>query len=267
MRPSRVSTKVTTPSAPAHEADAERRHEHRFQVSESIARLVMRTTASNLPLSRDDRPYQWSTTTYCDTVDWSIFRAAEKGSAMQLRIREYHRTRPREVLNPGTAWIEFKDDEQDTSLKERFGVPMDVARSFLRSTATLPDPDHGFAERAGRLLKDGARPVSVTQYNRLAYNSLDSSLRITADHNLMYFAIPWESRADADDAPSPLGSLLAMEPDVIVEMKWYGDLPHWAIDLHAYLKENTREERPSKFIVAMRWLLGETDGTKKTKKK
>jgi hypothetical protein len=267
MRPSRVITKVTTPTAPAHEADAERRHEHRFQVSESIARLVMRTTANNLPLSRDDRPYQWSTTTYCDTVNWTIFRAAENGSAMQLRIREYHRTRPREVLNPGTAWIEFKDDEQDTSLKERFGVPMDVARSFLRGGTTLPDPEHGLAERAVRLLRDGARPVAVTQYNRLAYNSLDSSLRITADHNLMYFALPWESRGDAADAPSPLGSLLSMEPDVIVEMKWYGDLPHWAVDLHAYLKENTREERPSKFIVAMRWLLGETDGTKKTKKK
>jgi hypothetical protein len=50
-------------------------------------------------------------------------------------------------------------------------------------------------------------------------------------------------------------------------MKWYSDLPHWAVDLHAYLKENARDERPSKFIVAMRWLLGETDGTKKTKKK
>src|SRR6266850_3602131 len=93
MRPSRVSTKVTTPTAPAHEADAERRHEHRFQVSESIARLVMRTTANNLPLSRDDRPYQWSTTTYCDTVSWNIFRAAEKGSAMQLRIRDRKSTR------------------------------------------------------------------------------------------------------------------------------------------------------------------------------
>ena len=114
---------------------------------------------------------------------------------------------------------------------------------------------------------DGARPVAVTQYNRLAYNSLDSSLRIPADHNLMYFALPWESRHDGTEAPSPLGSLLSMEPDVIVEMKWYGELPHWAVDLHAYLKENTREDRPSKFIVAMRWLLGETDGTKKTKKK
>jgi hypothetical protein len=261
-----VSVKVTAPAA-AHETDAERRHEHRFQVSESIARLVMRTTANNLPLSRDDRPYQWSTTTYCDTVSWSIFRAAEKGSAMQLRIREYHRTRPHDVMNPGTAWIEFKDDERDTSLKERFGVPMEVARSFLRREMTLPDPDHGLAERAARLLREGARPVAVTQYNRLAYSALDSSLRITADHNLMYFALPWEARSDAEDVPSRLGSLLAMEPDVIVEMKWYGELPHWAVDLHAYLAENTREERPSKFIVAMRWLLGETHASKKTKKK
>jgi hypothetical protein len=258
-----VPKRVTT-AVPSHEADAERRHEHRFQVSESIARLVMRTTANNLPLSRDDRPYQWSTTTYCDTRSWSIFRAAQEGSAMQLRIREYHRTRPHTVLNPGTAWIEFKDDEEDTSLKERFGVSMDTARSFLRGAPTLKDFDHGLAERATGLLKDGARPVVVTQYNRLAYNSLDTSVRITADHNLMYFALPWEAR-EVTDRPSPLGSLLAMEPDVIVEMKWYGELPHWAIDLHAYLKENMREERPSKFIVAMRWLLGETNGQKARK--
>lgn len=258
-----MAKKVTVPAAPAHEADAERRHEHRFLVSESIARLVMRTTANNLPLSRDDRPYQWSTTTYCDTLGWSIFRAAQKGSAMQLRIREYHRTRPRDVLNPGPAWIEFKDDEEDTSLKERFGVPMEAARSFLRGESQLPDFDHGLAQRAIRLLKEGARPVVVTQYNRLAYNSLDSRIRITADHNLMYFALPWQARDDDDDGPSALGSLLAMEPDVIVEMKWYGELPHWAVDLHQYLKENTREERPSKFIVAMRWLLGEANGSRR----
>src|SRR5207247_11317687 len=112
-----------------------------------------------------------------------------------------------------------------------------------------------------------APPLAASHYNRPAYISLNPSLRTTADHTLMYFALPWESRGDGMDAPSPLGSLLSMQPDVIVEMKWYSELPHWAIDLHAYLKENTREERTSKFIVAMRWLLGETDGTKKTKKK
>ena len=254
---------MTSKVVAAHEADAERRHEHRFQVSESIARLVMRTTANNLPLSRDDRPYQWSTTTYCDTVGWSIYRSAQHGSAMQLRIREYHRTRPREVLGPGTAWIEFKDDEEDTSLKERYGVAMEVARSFLRGEPAISDLDHGLAERAAQLLKEGARPVCVTQYNRLAYSSLDSSIRITADHNLMYFGLPWEARDDKEEDPSPLGSLLGMEPDVIVEMKWYSDLPHWAVDLHQYLKENTKEERPSKFIVAMRHLLGENGAAKK----
>jgi VTC domain len=252
----RPQPKTTAKMVPMHETDAERRHEHRFQVTENIARLVMRTTANNLPLSRDDRPYQWSSTTYCDTLDWAIYRAAETGSAMQLRIREYHRTRPLEVMSPGTAWIEFKDDEQDTSLKERFGVPMDLARAFVRGDPRLLDLDHGLAQRASRLLKAGARPVVVTQYNRLAYSALDSSLRITADHNLMYFTLPWESGGDPEE-PAPLGTLLAMEPNVIVEMKWYGDLPHWAVDLHQYLKENTKEERPSKFIVAIRWLLGQ----------
>src|SRR5437660_12596321 len=104
MRPSSVKRRVTTP-APAHETDAERRHEHRFQVSESIARLVMRTTANNLPLSRDDRPYEWCTRAYCDSVAWSIFRAAETGSAMQLRIRGYDRTGRGAVRNRGMGGI------------------------------------------------------------------------------------------------------------------------------------------------------------------
>src|SRR5438093_2919736 len=151
-------------------------------------------------------------------------------------------------MSPGMAWIEFKDDEEDTSLKERYGDPMEVARSFLRGDSGLLDLDHGLGERGSKLLRAGARPIVVTQYNRLAYSSLDSSLRITADHNLMYFALPWETNDDRND-PTPLGTLLAMEPNVIVEMKWYGELPHWAVDLHQYLKENAKEDRPSKFIV------------------
>ena len=238
--------------------DAERRHEHRFLVNEGVARLVMRTTANNLPLARDDRPYQWSTTTYCDTPAWAVYRAGKSGAAMQLRLREYHRTRPRDVFGSGTLWIEFKDDDEETSLKERFGVTNALARSFLRGEHVLPEDERRLGERAQELLANGARPVVVTQYNRLAYSSLDSSLRVTADHNLMYMALPWTSR-DTGEATA-LGPMLGMEPRVVIEMKWYGELPHWASDLHEYLKRESVSERPSKFMVAVGLLLGETDG-------
>jgi len=238
--------------------DAERRHEHRFLVNEGVARLVMRTTANNLPLARDDRPYQWSTTTYCDTPDWAVYRAGKSGAAMQLRLREYHRTRPRDVFGSGTLWIEFKDDDEETSLKERFGVTNALARSFLRGEHVLPEDERRLGERAQELLANGARPVVVTQYNRLAYSSLDSSLRVTADHNLMYMALPWTSR-DTGEATA-LGPMLGMEPRVVIEMKWYGELPHWASDLHEYLKRESVGERPSKFMIAVGLLLGETDG-------
>ena len=69
------------------------RHEDRFIASEELARLAMRTAGSHLQLAHDDRPYQWSTTAYCDTYDWAIFCAAEAGQALRLRFREYHRTR------------------------------------------------------------------------------------------------------------------------------------------------------------------------------
>ena len=98
----------------------------------------------------------------------------------------------------------------------------------------------------------------VTQHNRLAYSSLDSSLRVTADHNLMYMALPWTS-SDTGEATA-LGPMLGMEPRVVIEMKWYGELPHWASDLHEYLKRESVGERPSKFMIAVGLLLGETDG-------
>ena len=47
-------------------ATTEPRKEHRFLVNEAVARLALRTAATYLPLDRDDRPYQWSTTTYFD---------------------------------------------------------------------------------------------------------------------------------------------------------------------------------------------------------
>jgi hypothetical protein len=43
---------------------------------------------------------------------------------------------------------------------------------------------------------------------------------------------------------------------VVVEVKWFDELPPWAVELHSFLKQEAPDERPSKFIVGMRHLLG-----------
>jgi hypothetical protein len=234
------------------------RYEHRFVMSEDLARLAMRTARTHLAPAQDDRPYQWSTTTYCDTYDLSLYRAAQGRASVQLRFREYHRIRPREVLVGPRAWVELKDDTDDTSCKVRFDVSAREVPSLLRGDAPLPDGD-GFASRARELLTAGARPVVVTQYNRLAYAAPHDRMRITADHDLMYLAIPWGSHDDLS-VPRPLGPLLAREHNVILEMKWIDRLPEWANELLGWLRESAPKERPSKFVVAMRYLLGQQDG-------
>jgi hypothetical protein len=232
------------------------RREDRFIASEELARLVMRTAGSHLQLTRDDRPYQWSTTAYCDTYDWQIFRAAEAGQALRLRFREYHRTRPEEAFTSARLWLELKEDTIDTSRKERFEIAGDVVPAFLRGETALTEASQALGRKAEELIAAGAHPVVVTQYNRLAYAAPDDRIRITADHNLIYLAVPWTTNAD-DAVPVRIGPILARETDVIMEMKWFGELPAWAEELHGYLRERAPADRPSKFVVAMRHLLGE----------
>lgn len=234
------------------------RHEERFIASEELARLVLRTAGSHLQLAQDDRPYQWSTTAYCDTYGWSIYRAAEAGRALRLRFREYHRTRPDEAFTSARVWLELKEDTADMSRKERFEIAGDAVPAFLRGETDLTEGGSaGLGQRAAELVQAGARPVVVTQYNRLAYAAAKDQIRVTADHNLIYLAVPWTTNDD-DAVPVRIGPILARETDVVIEMKWFGELPSWAQELHGYLRERAPADRPSKFVVAMRHLLGAT---------
>ncbi|HEV8230293.1 MAG TPA: VTC domain-containing protein [Candidatus Limnocylindria bacterium] len=238
-------------------SDSARRNEHRFLVNEAVARLALRTSGTYLGLDREDRPYQWSTTTYLDTYDWRVFRAAEAGEALQLRVREYHRTRPNEILSGESVFLEMKDDSASTSFKERYAVPTTALPGYLRGEQKLPRDENGLVERADSTIASGVRPVVVTQYNRIAYSAPDQSMRITADHNLMYLAVPWVNNEDAT-IPCRIGPVIAREPGVIIEVKWFEELPRWADELYAYIRGHMVNERPSKFVVAMRHLLGET---------
>ena len=240
--------------------DNEPRKEHRFLVNEAVARLALRTAGTYLPLDREDRPYQWSTTTYCDTYDWQVLRAERSGHATQLRLREYHRTRPNEAFGGDSIYLEMKDDSPDAGMKERYVVPTNEVMGYLRGERTIDaGPDTLIARMRG-LVKTGVRPVVVTQYNRIAYASPDASVRITADHNLMYLAIPWQVNAD-DAIPSRIGPVIEREPGVVIEVKWFDALPHWADELYGYIRDHMVNERPSKYVVAMKHLLGDEERT------
>lgn len=237
-------------------SDTARRFEHRFLVNESVARLALRTSGTYLPLDRDDRPYQWSTTAYLDSYDWRIFRSAEAGQALQLRVREYHRTRPNEILAGSSVYLEMKDDSASTSFKERYEVPTMSLPAYLRGEQKLPRDTNGLVVRAEGLITAGIRPVVVTQYNRIAYAAPDGTMRITADHNLMYLAVAWVT-TETSSMPCRIGPVIAREPGVIIEVKWFRELPRWADELYSYIRDHMVNERPSKFVVAMRHLLGE----------
>jgi hypothetical protein len=237
-------------------SDTARRNEHRFLVNESVARLALRTSGTYLGLDRDDRPYQWSTTAYLDSYGWGVFRAAEQGKALQLRVREYHRTRPSQILAGETVYFEMKDDAASTSFKERYEVPTMSLPAYLRGEQKLPRDENGLVERADGTIAQGVRPVVVTQYNRIAYSAPDGSMRITADHNLMYLAVPWVANVSSS-MPCRIGPVIAREPGVVIEVKWFRELPRWADELYSYIKDHMVNERPSKFVVAMRHLLGE----------
>jgi hypothetical protein len=243
-----LSTRISTENEP--------RKEHRFLVNEAVARLALRTAATYLPLDREDRPYQWSTTTYCDTYDWQVLRAERQGHATQLRLREYHRTRPNQAFAGESIFVEMKDDSPEAGLKERYLVPTREVMGYLRGEKKIEADNNALAARTAGLVAVGVRPVVVTQYNRIAHSAPDGSVRITADHNLMYLAIPWQSNSD-DAIPSRLGPVIEREPGVIIEVKWFEKLPHWADELYGYIRDHMVNERPSKYVVAMRHLLGE----------
>ena len=178
--------------------------------------------------------------------------------ATQLRLREYHRTRPNEVFGAESLFLEMKDDSPDASVKERYLVPTAEVPSYLRGERTIEAPSNVLVGRIATLVTAGVRPVVVTQYNRIAHSAPDGSVRITADHNLMYLAIPWEANSD-DVVPTRLGPVLSREPGVIIEVKWFDRLPHWADELYGYVREHMVNERPSKYVIAMQHLLGEAE--------
>ncbi len=227
------------------------RMEMRFLVPHEMAREADRSARANLKLGDVEADAPWYTTTYCDTADHRIYRAAERGTGSLLRLREYHSRRPECALLSRRIWIEWKDEGHERSRKQRLIVrPADVGPFLRGDSATTGRIELGHGARA--LFADGLRPVVVTQCRRVAYSSRRDDVRITFDHDLTYYAP--EDAAGVDPTPCSLGPILAREPDIVVELKWQRTIPGWLAGLLAELRHSAAD-RPPKYVVAMRHLL------------
>lgn len=237
-----------------NQRDLTERHEKRFLVTEEQACEIMRVVSCNLSPARHDCLFPWRTTAYCDTPDWRIYRSAVAGEApTRLRFREYHLRCPSEVFSGEATWLELKDPSPSVP-KRRVLIPCAAVPALLRGDAEFPTALNGAGGRAQRLLDAGARPVLVAQYSRLAYAAPGDRIRITADYNLSYLTIPWTTNEDGA-IPCPLGPVIGRESGVVIEVKYSHELPHWAVTLSEFLRENSSGDRASKFTIGVRYLL------------
>ncbi len=232
-----------------------RRREDRFLAGQNLARSVMEAASRNLELADEDPQFPWRTTIYCDTPDWRVYRSAEVGSRLPcLRFREYHASRPDQAFASPNTWLELKEISP-LSRKEGCQVPSRVVPAFLRGDCELPTSLVRLGGQARLLVAARARPVLVTQCYRLAYGAPGDRIRITADHNLSYLAMPWATNHDGA-VPCPIGPVIGSQSGVVIEMKWFGELPPWALTVFESLREYALGDRPSKFVLGMRYLFG-----------
>ena len=230
-----VRSDEVAPAPGTDRRDTAKRTELRFLVTGEDADRALKIAARELRSPTETKP--WYTTTYCDTPDRSIYRAALARDGVMFRIREYASERPDGIFSSPRIWIEWKRETAVESQKWRFVItPEQVA-------ATLRHDGPGFAGWPRELA-----PVVVTQCRREAYESRHGEVRVTADREVTY-------RAVARNGGGPLlGPPVGHEEGVLVEVKWLDALPAWAERLIEDLRLRSGEY-PAKFLVAMHHLL------------
>jgi hypothetical protein len=243
---------TTMTSAELVQQTSESRLEYRFLADDRVARWVVEVVRQRCTPADEEYFAPWRTTTYCDTPDFSIYEAAEAGSPVCMRFREYHPSRPDHVLTSPNVWFELKEDG-GRGRKERVLVASQDALALLSGAKDMPDAPRALRKRTADWVKHGARPVLVTRYRRLAYEGIDEPVRVTVDRDLSYLAVDWDAEK-ALESGCAVGPAVGAERGALIEIKCTETFPAWANELIVALKRRAALDRPSKFLVGMRYL-------------
>lgn len=188
------------------------------------------------------------TTIYFDTPSRAYFEAARSNrqSNVKLRAKEYYdlhpalaevATDPEQILHHQPwLWFELKRREGLITSKRRFRFPKAAAASLFRERERDVLVPGDAAERAeARALIEHVRaqpesiaPSAVVNYRRSSFQNADSTLRVTIDLGLSFFAAPSDLFERARPlARGELGVPLARESRAVVEVKHRVPPPDW----------------------------------------
>lgn len=277
-----------TPSpVPRGDITSERR-ETKYLVSLDAVEALACALREHLPLHRFAGPnanplpgaHHYITTIYFDTPSGQHYREASSGSrSVKVRAREYYDVHPSlaEVATSSKdllrydpwLWFELKRRSAGRSEKRRFRVAKCAVPAFFeQAVSRVSSPPPALAEREAvdeanddlaiieEYLRHLDEPLSATclvNYRRVAWQSPDTSLRVTLDLGLSYHAPP----TDLFTREQPLERELLGRPasvmnDAVLEVKSRVVEPTWL--LAAIRRASVAPVEFSKFVAATRSL-------------
>jgi hypothetical protein len=223
--------------------------------------------------------HHYVTTIYFDSDGRDIYRSSIGSEvSVRLRAREYYDLHPslREgatdarqlVRYQPVLWLEVKTRDRDQSRKLRAALPKPDAAAFLSdrrmSDGILAVQRQDGGDPAGVLEVIDARfgPLGVVRadclvnYRRLAWQDPSSSLRVTLDVQIAFYAPPADLwTRDFALVRETLGPPRGVEPSCVVEVKWRGEPPSGIDEM--ITAAGGRAARYSKFEVASRAVHGD----------
>lgn len=192
--------------------------------------------------------HHFVTTIYFDTPSASYFTAAKSNSQSNVKIRakEYYdlhpslaevATDPEQILRyQPWLWFELKRREGLTTSKRRFRFPKLAAGALFDENRPPDDLPQSGQERSDaevliehvRAQEERVLPAAIVNYRRLSFQNPDSTLRVTIDLGLSFFAVPADLfRRVRPLSRSELGKPAGVESRAVVEVKRRSALPGW----------------------------------------
>ncbi len=215
------------------------------------------------------------TTIYFDTPSAHYFKAAKSSaqSNVKIRAKEYYdlhpslaelATDPEQILRyQPWLWFELKRREGQTTSKRRFRFPKAAAGALFDDNREPYDLPQAGQERSdaealmAHVSAQGERiaPSAIVNYQRLSFQNPDSTLRVTIDLGLSFFAVPADLfRRARPLSRGELGRPAGVEPRAVIEVKRRSALPAWLEQ--ALARASGQSVSFSKFVAATEALVG-----------